>query len=131
VTTDLRKSVTVWRQIEGHLEPAMDHLTAGFREIILLRFYRHLVPVEIGRRLAISDDEATRCVRQALEALCRELAKRGVHAETRHVEDALLHFAVQPVPARAKVKLSFQTVLAAKNRSKNYGTFGMDLPSKL
>ena len=40
--TEVEECAATWGEMEDLLEPAMDRLSAGDREAILLRFYRHM-----------------------------------------------------------------------------------------
>jgi hypothetical protein len=104
--TELHDCAAVWQALENKVEVALDQLAVGDREVILLRCYRHLTHAEIGRRLAISDEEAVKRVDQAMEKLHIVLAKWGVQAGTTAIGEALLRYAASPVPPAVAAKLS-------------------------
>jgi DNA-directed RNA polymerase specialized sigma24 family protein len=105
VTARPDRCAAVWQALESKLEPALDQLAAGDREVILLGLYRHLTHAEIGRRLAISEAAATQRVNRALEKLRKVLLTRGVQADTRTIGEALLRYAARPAPAAVAAKL--------------------------
>jgi len=105
----------IWKQIEGHLESVIDQLSPSEREIILLRFYRRLSPSEIGRRLAISENVATRHVQRALVELGHILDGRGVRENSLAIGEALWTYAVQPIPVAAAAKLALAAQTAHVN----------------
>jgi RNA polymerase sigma factor (sigma-70 family) len=96
----------VWQDMESRVEPALDRLSAGDREAILMRFYRHMTHAEIGGRLAISEEAATKRVTRALERLREVMAKGGVDASAMTMGAALWAHAVGPVSAGVAAKLA-------------------------
>jgi RNA polymerase sigma factor (sigma-70 family) len=110
--TKRNEGAVLWRALESKVEQALDQLATGDREFILLRFYRRLTYAEIGRRLAITEEAAAKCVSQALEKLRKILAALGVQAGTMALGKALLSYAAPPVPAAVAAKLLRVTAIA-------------------
>jgi len=104
--TEVLESAAAWGEMQGYLEPALDRLAAGDREVILLRYYRHLTHAEIGGRLAITEDAATKRVNRALNKLRHVMTGSGVQASSLVMGSALLEHAVHPVPQAVAAKLA-------------------------
>jgi RNA polymerase sigma factor (sigma-70 family) len=67
-----------WNRVAPLLDDALQHLNAGDREVVLLRFFSAHGYAAIGATLRISENTARMRVQRALEKLRRVLESRGV-----------------------------------------------------
>ncbi|HUR56128.1 MAG TPA: sigma-70 family RNA polymerase sigma factor [Opitutaceae bacterium] len=67
-----------WSRLGPVLDAAMDELSGGDREAVLLRFFQNRPFAEIGRGLGLSEDAARKRVERALEKLGTKLRRHGI-----------------------------------------------------
>lgn len=87
-----------WSEMEPVIDEAVESLSPGDRESILLRFYQNLSHAEIGRRLNLAEDAARMRVQRSLEKLRRFLARKGVTTTASALAATLPVYAVQAAP---------------------------------
>src|SRR5258708_5389795 len=75
---DRESSQSVWRSVVPLLEEAMQQLTEGEQNAVVLRFFESKSLSEVGRALEISEDAAQKRVSRALEKLRTHLGQRGL-----------------------------------------------------
>lgn len=81
------------------LDDAMHDLSDRDRETILWRFFERLPLAEIGRRLGVSQNAATKTVERALDRLRASFARRGITSSGAALAVALADQAVTAAPA--------------------------------
>lgn len=88
-----------WHRLRPQLEAVLDELSTPDRDALLLRFFTRLSFLEIGARLALSEDAARRRVDRALDKLRIRLGKRGIDSSATAVAVMLTSQAVAAAPA--------------------------------
>jgi RNA polymerase sigma factor (sigma-70 family) len=71
-----------WEKIRPALDAAMHELKAADREAILLRYFENRPFAEVGHRLGLNENAATKRVERALEKLRAIFTKRGLTTVT-------------------------------------------------
>src|SRR5262249_41388322 len=66
------------QHLRAVLDPAMHDLGERDRDTVLLRYFERLPLAEVGKRLGISENAASKAVERALERLRNCLARRGI-----------------------------------------------------
>ncbi len=69
---------TAWRQIEPHLDGALEQLGEADRDALLLRYFERKTAKEIGERLGLTEEAAQKRATRALDRLRLILAERGI-----------------------------------------------------
>lgn len=87
-----------WEKLRPVLDEAMDRLNVRDREALLLRFFENRPLAEVGKKFAITEDAARKCVDRALERLRALLAKRGVGSTSAAIGLLLANQAVVAAP---------------------------------
>jgi len=88
-----------WETIAPFLDEAMQHLGAGDRDALLLRYFEHRDLRTVGTALGISEDAAQKRVTRALEKLRILLIRRGVTLSATTLAAFLASQAVVTAPA--------------------------------
>jgi RNA polymerase sigma factor (sigma-70 family) len=88
-----------WKQIAPMLEGAMDSLSEGDRDAVVLRFFEGKALNEVGAAMGVSEGAARKRVSRALERLRKFFSKRGVTLSAVLIAAAVSANAVQAAPA--------------------------------
>jgi RNA polymerase sigma factor (sigma-70 family) len=88
----------LWHQTAPLLDEALDHLPAGDRDALVLRFFEKRDLREVGSALGVSDDTAQKRVARALEKLRVWLGRRGVTSTAGALAVVLSAEAVRAAP---------------------------------
>jgi RNA polymerase sigma factor (sigma-70 family) len=86
-------------RILDELEPALDQLEAGDRDLLVLRYFEDRSLRDVGRETGISEDAARMRVNRALERLRAVFEKQGVTTSSGLLSAVLLSTAATTVPA--------------------------------
>jgi RNA polymerase sigma factor (sigma-70 family) len=86
-------------RILDELEPALDQLEAGDRDLLVLRYFEDRSLRDVGREVGISEDAARMRVNRALERLRAVFEKQGVTTSSGLLSAVLLSTAATTVPA--------------------------------
>jgi RNA polymerase sigma factor (sigma-70 family) len=86
-------------RILDELEPALDQLDAGDRDLRVLRYFEDRSLRDVGREVGISEDAVRMRVNRALERLRAVFEKRGVTASSALLSTVLLSTATIAVPS--------------------------------
>jgi RNA polymerase sigma factor (sigma-70 family) len=86
-------------RILDELEPALDQLDAGDRDLLVLRYFEDRSLRDVGREVGISEDAARMRVNRALERLRAVFEKQGVTTSSGLLTTVLLSTAATTVPA--------------------------------
>jgi RNA polymerase sigma factor (sigma-70 family) len=105
--------VNIWPQVSPVLETAMDRLSAGDRDVLLLRFFQGLDVNEVGQRTGVPANTASKRIRRALEKLRSHLADRGVHAPADALGAAIISGAIQHAPTAVVTSATAQATAAS------------------
>lgn len=88
-----------WDRLRPVLDAAMDELSDGDREAVLLRFFAGLPLAQIGAKLKVSENTARMRVERALDKLHVLLSRRGVTSTSSALAVVLANQAVATAPA--------------------------------
>jgi RNA polymerase sigma factor (sigma-70 family) len=97
--TDPAPAAALWRDLEPHLEPALESLPVTDRAAILLRFHQQASHAQVAATLHLSEAAAKKRVNRALEKLRRFFARKGVTLTVTVLGGLLTANAVQAAPA--------------------------------
>jgi RNA polymerase sigma factor (sigma-70 family) len=98
VTMQALEGETETNRILDELEPALDQLEAGDRDLLVLRYFEDRSLREVGRETGISEDAARMRVNRALERLRAVFEKQGVTTSSGLLSGVLLSTAATTVP---------------------------------
>jgi RNA polymerase sigma factor (sigma-70 family) len=85
--------------LRPELDHLIEHLEAGERDAVVLRFFEGRKYAEIGATLRVSEDAARMRIERALEKLRRLLARRGVTSTAAALAMELVHASALAAPA--------------------------------
>jgi RNA polymerase sigma factor (sigma-70 family) len=88
-----------WEQLRAVLDHAMHELGERDRDTVLLRYFERLPLAEVGRRLGLSENAASKALERAIERLRQGLARRGITSTAIALGVALADHAVAVAPA--------------------------------
>jgi len=89
---------TCWKQIEGHLEEALESLSEKEYNAVILRFFEDKNHREVGETLGISEDAAQKRIQRAVQHLSSFLGKRGLGVGATTLPSLLLANTIQAAP---------------------------------
>jgi RNA polymerase sigma factor (sigma-70 family) len=95
-----------WEDIEGRLDDALQSLSEGDRDAIVLRFFEGKSAVEIAGVLGVSAEAAQKRVSRAVDRLRGNLARTGGTVATGALVGLLSTHAVQAAPASLAASIS-------------------------
>src|SRR4051812_4616099 len=87
-----------WEHLRPVLDRAMHELGERDRTTGLLRFFERLSVAEVGRRLGISDNAASKALDRALDRLRQRLARRGIISTASALAVVLSDHAIAAAP---------------------------------
>lgn len=105
-----------WEKLRPLLDTAMDKLSAGDRDVILLRFFERRTYGGVAAALRLSEDAARRRADRALEKLRRVLGQHGITSTASALSLMLTQQAAAVVPgdlAVAVASTAFASTFAA------------------
>ena len=88
-----------WSEIQPLLDEAVDQLRERDRHAVLLRFFKGLSHLEVGRELGLSEDAAKKRVERAVDNLRGHFARRGVVLSAGSLAGVMGANSVQAAPA--------------------------------
>jgi RNA polymerase sigma factor (sigma-70 family) len=100
-----------WEHIEPHLDAAIEELSQGDRDALLLRYFERKSAPEMAQLLGISDEAAQKRVSRAVERLREFFAKRGVTVAASGLVIVISAHAVQSAPAGLTAAISTAATL--------------------
>jgi RNA polymerase sigma factor (sigma-70 family) len=103
-----------WERIRPLLDEALDELSRGDRDVVVLRFFAQRSFAEIGSKLGLTEDASRMRVDRALEKLRDGLSRRGVRSSSAILALGLTTQATAMPPAGMAVTV---TGLALKSAS--------------
>ncbi|MDA0751111.1 MAG: sigma-70 family RNA polymerase sigma factor [Verrucomicrobia bacterium] len=89
---------TCWKQIEWHLEEALESLSEKEYNAVILRFFEDKNHREVGKTLGISEDAAQKRIQRAVQHLSSFLGKRGLGVGVTTLTSLLLDNTIQAAP---------------------------------
>ncbi len=93
---------SVWRQIEPHLDDAMEKLGETDRTALVLRYLENKSLREVGSALGTNEDAAQKRVARALEKLRALFTRRKIGVSSTALAGAMSVFGVEAAPAVVK-----------------------------
>ena len=105
-----------WEHIEPHLDAAIEELSQGDRDALLLRYFERKSAPEMAQLLGISDEAAQKRVSRAVERLREFFAKRGVTVAASGLVIVISAHAVQAAPAGLTAAISTAAALGGTAR---------------
>ena len=133
--TDPDATAALWREVEPHLEPALESLPATDRAALLLRFHQQASHAQVAATLHLSEEAAKKRVNRALEKLRRFFARKGVMLTLTVLGGLLTANAAHAAPVGLAVTATATalggTMTATKSVLLAKGTLHMMLVSKL
>lgn len=118
-----------WERLRPLLDGAMDELSGGERDAVLLRFFARQPFAEIGRALHVSEDAARMRVDRALEKLRVLLGRRGVTSTGAALGFALESHAVVVAPAGLQASVHAAVALVTPTATASAGAGFLQLMS--
>lgn len=88
-----------WEHLRPMLDQAMHELGERDRDAVVLRYFERLPLAEVGRRLGISENAASKALERALDRLRQRLARRGITSTATALAVVLSGHAVAAAPA--------------------------------
>lgn len=92
-------TASIWRELRPLLDEALDHLSRGDREALILRYLQDAPYATVAHALGVSENTATKRTARALERLRSLLARRGVTAPAALLSATLLAHTAEAAPA--------------------------------
>lgn len=89
----------VWSELRPVLDDAMHDLGERDRETVLLRYFEQRPLAEVGNRLGISENAASKAVERALDRLRERFAQRGITSTSSALALAFANRAIATAPA--------------------------------
>jgi RNA polymerase sigma factor (sigma-70 family) len=133
--TDAAPPAALWRELEPHLESALESLSATDRAAVLLRFHQQASHAQVAATLHLSEAATKKRVNRALEKLRRFFARKGVTLTVTVLGGLLGANVVQAAPAGLAVTATATalggTAVATQSLLLAKGTLQMMLVSKL
>ena len=102
-----------WEAVRPLIDEAMDALSKGDQEILILRFFENRTFADAAALLATTEDAARMRSQRALEHLRAVLAKRGVTSATEVLALILANKAVGAAPGYLAAKVTVTALAAA------------------
>lgn len=93
---------SVWKQIEPHLDDAMEELGETDRTALVLRYFENKSLREVGKALGTNEDAAQKRVGRALEKLRAVFTRRNIAASSTALAGAMSTFGIEAAPAMLK-----------------------------
>jgi RNA polymerase sigma factor (sigma-70 family) len=87
-----------WEHLRPVLDHAMHELGERDRATVLLRYFDRLSMAEVGRRLGISENAASKALERALDRFRQRLARRGITSTASALAVVLSEHAVAAAP---------------------------------
>lgn len=100
-----------WEQLRPVLDEAMDRLSKGDRDAVLLRFFRGASFAEVGDEMGIPENTAAKRVSRALQKLHGFLTRKGISLSVPVMASLLASESTEAVPGEI-AELSAATALA-------------------
>lgn len=97
---------SLWRDIEGELDEAMETLGEDDRDAVLLRYFENKSLREVGAAMGTSDDAAQKRLSRAVEKLRAYFHGRGRPVGAAALTAAIAAGAVLPAPTAAAAAIS-------------------------
>ena len=102
-----------WERLSPFLEEAMEHLRAGDRDAVVLRYLQGRNLGSVGSALGISEEAARKRISRALEKLRMFFARRGVSLSGAALASLLAAHAVVAAPAGMAAAVGGSALAAA------------------
>ncbi len=103
-----------WESLRPLIDSAMDALSEGDREVLLLRYFQSRSFAEVGRMLSLTEDTARKRSSRALERLRAQLARRGLSSATEALALILGNQAIGAAPGGLATGVSGAALASAK-----------------
>ncbi|MEO6003239.1 MAG: TonB family protein [Opitutus sp.] len=115
-------SAAEWERLRPVIDAALHALSVRDREAVLLRFFEGQPFVEVGAKLAVSEDAARVRVDRALQKMRSVLARRGVTSTTAALTIALANQVAATVPAGLAATVSGAALAGATASAGTFAT---------
>lgn len=115
-----------WREASAEVDAAMTHLDTTDRDLLVKHFLEGRSQRELARELGVSNATLCRRMRFALDALRRELGRRGVTTTMASIGGVLFSLKAAPASAALSGELGKMAMLGGTG----YKTAGLTLTSK-
>jgi RNA polymerase sigma factor (sigma-70 family) len=76
--TEPNEADSTWERLTPHLNDALDKLSAGDRELLMIRYFGNKSHKEVAEALGVSEETARKRLSRAMERLREIFARRGV-----------------------------------------------------
>ncbi len=93
---------SVWKQIEPHLDDAMEKLSETDRSALVLRYLENKSLREVGSALGTNEDAAQKRVARALEKLRAVFTRRKIGVSSAALAGAMSAFGIEAAPLMLK-----------------------------
>ncbi|WP_367871256.1 RNA polymerase sigma factor [Luteolibacter sp. Populi] len=97
------EGIPEWRQVEAHLDEALQKLTAADRQLVVLRYFEALDYPQIGSLTGRSQAALRKQLQRALERLGNHFKRRGVNVSGAVLGSLLAAHSLCVPPASAAV----------------------------
>lgn len=109
-----------WERLSPFLDEAMQHLGAGDRDAVVLRYFEGRNLQNVGTTLGVSEEAARKRITRAIEKLRTFLARRGVTLSATTLATLLAGNAIVAAPAGIAVTVSGVALAAAAATGTGY-----------